>query len=111
MSQLQFCRINAAENKLIEDPENPIELWPSRNEEGETTGKPANMHNMDVMMKANIEYLNLLLATQKYIKKKYEPQLMINIKVKNEPEDLDSYTFLKKIRKLLRPGTDSLYYV
>ena len=111
MSQLQFCRINAADSKFIDDPEDPIELWPSKDEEGEITGKPANMHNKSVMVYANTEYLNLLHRLQKYIKEKYEHQLVTNTRVEDEPDDLDSYTFLKKARELLDSGTDNLYYI
>lgn len=106
MPRLEFCQIDSKGSGAYE----PIEIWPSEDEKGNAYGRPANMHNAEVMMHAITEYLNALLDLQKQIKEKYEYQLIPNEKIEGEPEDLNSIDFYKRSKKLLKPGADDLYY-
>lgn len=111
MPKLDFCQLDAR-GTGIDDVYEPIEIESSINKDGSinSNGKPANMHNLNVMTHANAEYLNSLLDLQKRIKEEYEHQLILNEKIEGEPEDLDSMVFWKKSKELLKPGADNLYY-
>ena len=106
MPKMEFCQIDTKGSGAYE----PIEIWPSENEKGDSCGRPANMHNVKIMIHAITEYLNALLDLQKQIKEKYEHKLILNENIEGEPEDLDSISFYKKSKKLLKPGADDLYY-
>lgn len=116
MPELEFCQIDSKSSGAYE----PIEIWPSENEKGNSYGRSAdihnsygrsaNMHNTEIMMHAITEYLNALLDLQKQIKEKYEHQLIRNERIEGEPEDIDSIVFWEKSKKLLKPGANNLYY-
>jgi len=73
--------------------------------------EPRNLHNVDVMAKAESEYLNELLDLQKRIKEKYEPDLAENKPIDGQPKDWELIELLYKGREsLLKKGTGNLWY-
>jgi len=105
MPELEFCQIDTKGSGSY----CPVEIWPSEDEkDGDAYGRAANIHNSKVLSQATIEYLNRLLALQKELKEKYEPQLITNTEI--EGEDPDDMNFRKEEKEQLEPGADNLYY-
>ncbi len=98
-STIDFALINAKELEVV----------------GISNEKPENRHNALIMAKAEVNYLACIAILQKNIKEWYEPQLIKNIPVEEEPEYKGVSTKWKKVEELLKDHKlkkeiDNLWY-
>jgi len=99
MQKLDFAMIDAKDSELV----------------GINHGEPPeNVHNARLLGQAEAEYLNGLLALQKQIQEKYEPQFIENKKIDGEPEDwgkgCPDNIYSEEKERLLEDGADNLWY-